>query len=301
MRVHVVANPTAGRGSIGPLVESLRERLTAAGATVTLHWTRGPGDAREHVAGLDAASLDRLVIVGGDGTLNEAVNSREVPLPWPVAIVPLGTANLVARDARVPLRASVDRHVATVLEGAPWTVDLLDSDRGRALAVAGVGLDAEVVRAVATARKGGPGGYLRWIMPIAKTFAAYDPPRLEVIVDGARRIEGGAVIVQNTYCYGGLFALSRQARMDDGRLEVMVLRRANRRNYFRMLLGAYLGTLGRDVEISFDSGTQVEIRSRSPVAVQLDGDPAGTTPITLRVIPAGLRLLRPVAVATAKA
>jgi len=292
MKVHVVANPTAGRGRTPRLVEDLERALAARGAATSIHFTTGPGEATRHLAGLAPGDFDRLVVVGGDGTLHEAVNARPEPLPWPVAVVPVGTANLVARDAGLALHAPLDRIVRRVLEGRPWTVDLLATDRGRALAVAGVGLDAEIVRAVARVRSGGLGGYTKWIGPIAQTFVDYRPRALEVVVDGGAPIEGGAVVVQNTYCYGGLFSLSRKATMDDGRLEVVVLRRARRSSYFRVLLRAYAGRLEGDHEVAMVSGTTVEIRASDPVSVQLDGDPAGTTPLTVRIEPRALTLLR---------
>jgi diacylglycerol kinase family enzyme len=135
------------------------------------------------------------------------------------------------------------------------------------------------VRAVAEARRGGVGGYLRWIRPIAATFVRYVPPALEIVVDGRAPARGGGVVVQNSFCYGGLFTLDRGARMDDGRLEVTVLRQANRRNYFLMLLRAFTGRLDRDHGVTMLSGTHVEVRSAGGAAVQLDGDPAGRTPV----------------------
>ncbi|MCC7138457.1 MAG: hypothetical protein IT460_08545 [Planctomycetes bacterium] len=292
MRVHVIANPTAGRGRTPRLVAALVDALRAQGATATSYATTGPGDAAAHVAGLPDDAADRLVVVGGDGTLHEAVNGRAGPLPWPVAIVPVGTANLVARDAGTPLGGDAASHADLVLRGEPWTVDLLATDRGRTLAVAGAGLDAEVVAAVARVRRGGLGGYARWLAPIARTFSDYRPPRLVAVVDG-RAVEGGAVIVQNTRCYGGLFTLSPTARMDDGRLDVVVLREARRRDCFRMLLSAYAGRLAGDRGVSLLVGTSVEVRAPRPAAVQMDGDPAGTTDFSARLLPRALTLLRP--------
>ncbi|HVG93023.1 MAG TPA: diacylglycerol kinase family protein [Planctomycetota bacterium] len=293
MKVHVIANPAAGRGRTKRLVEGLSRALGERGATVSVHWTTGAGDARAHVAALPDAAADRLAVVGGDGTLHEVVNARERPLPWPVALCPRGTANLVARDAAVPLRASVERWADLVTTGRPWEVDLLATDRGRALAVVGAGLDAQVVRAVAAARGTGKGGYSRWLLPIARSFLDYRAPRLHVVVDGTHHVEGGAVIVQNTNCYGGIFTLSRDACMDDGRLDVIVLRGGRRRDHFRMLLRAFEGGLERDRDVEIRAGTSVEVRSDPPTAVQIDGDPAGETPLTARVVPHGLTLLRP--------
>lgn len=293
MRIHVVANPTAGRGRARALARAVGDALAARGATVAVHLTSAPGDARAYVSALGPASGDRIVAVGGDGTLHEIVNALPAPFPLEVAVVPLGTANLVARDAGVPLKADAAAHARTALEGAPWRVDLLETDAGRSLANVGVGLDAEVVRAVAAARRGGVGGYARWLGPIAKTFLDYVPPDLHVSVDGGPVVRGGAAVVQNTRNYGGLFTLAADARMDDGRIEVTVLRRASRRNFFLMLLRAYAGRLDRDRGVTILRGASVLIRADAPVPAQTDGDPSGTTPARVRVLPGALTLLRP--------
>jgi diacylglycerol kinase family enzyme len=273
-------------------VEALRERLAAAGAAVTTHRTSGPGDARTHVAGLAPDAIDRLVVVGGDGTLHEVVNALPPPLPWPVALVPVGTANLVARDAGLPLRGSPERFARIALEGRRWPVDLLETDRGLVLAVAGVGLDAEIVAAVARARRGQAGGYLRWVRPIAKAFLDYEPPDLEVVVDDGPAVRGGAVVVQNTLCYGGLFTLHPRARLDDGRLDVVVFVQASRRDWFRVVAEAFTGRLAKDRGVRLLSGTRVVVRSARPAPVQMDGDPAAATPLAARVLPGALTLLR---------
>lgn len=291
MRIHILVNPMAGRGRAPLRVADLERALVARGATVVVRRTTGPGDAARHVGTLAPGDLDRLVVVGGDGTLHEAVNGRE-RLPWPVAMVPLGTANLVARDAVVPLGADVEPHVRTILEGEPWEVDLLQTDRGRALAVVGAGLDAAVVRAVADVRRGGVGGYGKWLVPIARTFLRYRAPRLRVEVDG-HAVEGGAVIVQNTLCYGGLFTLSRDARMDDGLLDAVVLSDAGRRDHFRMLFRAYANRLHHDRRVTILRGRTVSVTSDRPTDVQADGDPAGATPLRAHVLPRALTLLRP--------
>src|SRR5205085_6301897 len=140
-----------------------------------------------------------------------------------------------------------------------------------------IGLDAEVVGAVARARGLATGGYARWVMPIARTLASYVAPRLRVSVDGAPGIEAGAVVLQNTFCYGGLFTLSPDARMDDGTMDVVILRRAGRRDYLRALVRAYTGSLKSDRGIVILRGREATVRSTGEEAVvQSDGDPSGT-------------------------
>jgi diacylglycerol kinase family enzyme len=207
----------------------------------------------------------------------------------------VGTANLVAREASMPLRADPERLAAAVLRGETFAVDLLSTDRGLAVANFGAGLDAEVVHAVAHARAGRIGGYARWVLPIARTVMRHAPRTMEVRVDGGPPLRGGAVVVQNTRTYGGLFTLAPWARADDGRLDAMVVLRGTRRDHLRMLAGAFFARLPRDHGVRFASGSSVEISSSAPVAIQVDGDPAGTTPIRAHVVPKALTLVRGVA------
>jgi diacylglycerol kinase family enzyme len=293
MRVHLVANPTAGRGRVPDHVRALSARLEARGASVATHWTEGPGDARRHVASLAPGEVDRLVVFGGDGTLHEVVNARERPFPWPVAVVPVGTANLVARDAGMPPPRRTEALAHAIEAGEEWAVDLLETDRGLAVANVGVGIDAEIVRAAAAARRGGPGGYGRWVGPLARAFVGHVPPTLRATVDGGEPIPCAAVVVQNARAYGGPFTLSGEARMDDGLLHVFAIRAGPARDWFRTAVAAFRGVAQSLRHVRVVSGRQVEVRGETSAAVQVDGDPAGETDVTVRVARGALRLLRP--------
>jgi YegS/Rv2252/BmrU family lipid kinase len=292
MRVHVVANPVAGRGRVPALLEGLARELSRRGVAHDVYLTKAPRDATAHVASLAPDAFDRLAVIGGDGTLHEVVNGLD-RLPWPVAVVPVGTANLVGREASVPLRGDAVARADGVLGEGTRVVDLLDTDRGRTLAVVGVGLDAEVVCAVARARGLETGGYTRWLLPLARTITTYAPPRLVVRVDGEPPLEAGAVIVQNAFNYGGLFTLSSRARMDDGLLDVVVLKRARKRDFVRMLARAFAGGLDDEHGARILRGTRVRVESRDPALVEADGDPAGSTPLSVRLLPKALTLVTP--------
>jgi diacylglycerol kinase (ATP) len=293
MRLHLVANPTAGRGRVPEHVRRLSALLESRGARVTSHLTGGPDDARAHIASLARDALDRLVVFGGDGTLHEVVNAHDLPFPWPVAVVPVGTANLVARDAGMPSPRDTEALATAIEHGTEWPVDLLVTDRGRAVANVGVGLDAEIVRAAKAARRGGSGGYTRWVAPIAKTFVGHVAPEVEATVDGGPPLPGGAVIVQNAKAYGGMFTLCRDARMDDGLLHVFAIRLGRTRDWFRTAVAAWRGDAAGLPHVRVVSGREVTVRSVPTAAVQIDGDPAGETDVTVRVSPGALRLLRP--------
>ncbi|MDJ0975703.1 MAG: diacylglycerol kinase family protein, partial [Planctomycetota bacterium] len=95
MRYHFIVNPVAGRGRVTTILDDVQTMLREHGFEVSRYVTKAAGDAGVHVATLGPDEVDRVVVVGGDGTLREVVNGMPPPLPWPIGIVPVGTANLV--------------------------------------------------------------------------------------------------------------------------------------------------------------------------------------------------------------
>src|SRR5688572_17105855 len=150
MRVHLVVNPVAGRGRAASVAEALVEALKTEGATATMYPTTSREDAAAHVAALATDMADRIVVVGGDGTLKDVVNARRHPLPWPLGLVPVGTANVVGRELRMPLGAPAPARARALLSAEPWAVNAMeiarpDGTREWAVANAGAGLDAAIV------------------------------------------------------------------------------------------------------------------------------------------------------------
>ncbi len=299
MRFQLIVNPVAGRNRAAPLAEALAEHLRASGADVALHVTGGPGGARDFAAALSAEACDRLVVVGGDGTLREVVNARPLPLPWPVGLVPMGTANVVGRELGMSLSLEAEDLASALLGASPWSVNALElthADGRRELAVAnlGAGLDAEVVRAVAAerARHRGLGGYAVWVRPILTTLVGYRAPRLRVRLDGARLYEAAAVVIQGARSYGGVFELSPTTTLDAPHLSVALVLGPARRDVFRLLTRALVKRAARDHDLLLLPAREVEISADRPLGLQADGDPAGETPVTVRLLRHALTLLR---------
>ncbi len=299
MRLHLVVNPVAGRGRAGPLAAAVAAALRAGGVGVSLHATASAAEARAHLAGLGADAFDRLVLVGGDGTLSDALAARALPLPWPVGLLPMGTANVVARELGQPLRGAPEARAAALREAEPFEADLLELRRpgaptSFAVANVGVGLDGAVVAAVhaARSRRAGQGGYGVWVAPILSAVARYRFPPLSVRVDGDRVYQAAAVVVQGAACYGGLFRLARGAALDAGRLHLSLVTGRTRRDLLRVLVRALAPGGVRDAGLLPLTAREVAVTAPEPVPCQADGDPAGATPLSVRLRPRAIRLLR---------
>ena len=261
VHLHFVINPAAGRRSSVPFCADVAARLEAMGHRVSQYVTRAPGDGTAHVARLDASACDVLGIVGGDGTLAEVVEvgrTASAAFPWPLALIPMGTANLVAREARMPLGRDAQATAEALAQGTPWPVDLMrfrsqDCSRRRAVANLGVGADAQVVATIDGLRAGavGSGSYLRWIPTILRTVRRFRFEPMRVIVDEHLTVTASACVIQNARSYGGLFELSPEAGLSSDQLDVIVLRGRTGRDLLR------LGVQGLLRRVKHDRGARI--------------------------------------------
>jgi YegS/Rv2252/BmrU family lipid kinase len=230
------------------------------------------------------------VIVGGDGTLNEAVNGLPDPGAVPLVHLAVGTANMLARDLRLPRRP---RAVAALVErGDPRRIDLGRANGRGFLMNASCGFDAMVTETI-RARRSGALGFHAYPLPILRTLRRYREPRLEVRLDGGEPVAAALVIVSNLRNYGGLFVAADRARCDSGHLDVVLCRRARRRDLVRYLAAALLRRVSRLEGVAYRSASRITIDAQEPVAVQIDGDHAGTTPLEIEVEPAAVPIVAP--------
>ena len=293
-RALIVANPIAGRGRGERAAHELAEGLAELDCAAELRLTTAAGDARRWTAESD---VDLVVSIGGDGTLREVLDALSTTdrNDLPVAMLPMGTANVLAVDFRLPghvpgvlelVRAGTTRQLDLARvgpPGGPWVTSFL---------ALGVGLDAEVVERLHTARTGSI-TKLSYVPHSLKAVASYRPSSLEVTIDG-ERLEGrfGQVIVSNMYNYGGLMRLDRRCRADDGRWEVYLWRRATRRDLFGSFVRSLAGRLpGGACECI--QAREVSVSSERPVPYHVDGDPGGRAPVALELTGRSQTILAP--------
>ncbi len=287
MKILVVGNPVAGRGRGRRAARALAASLEARGHDVTCALTGEPGAARRQVAALDAG-LDRIVAAGGDGTLNEIVNGLRAPAAIPLVPMPLGTANMMARELGVPRAPAA---LADWIErGQPRRVDLGRIGDRRFLSLAGAGFDALVTETLRGSRRGAL-GYRGYALPILSAIARYREPRLRVAVDDAPPVACGFVVVSHIGNYGGIFRVTPDATPDSGALEVCRFHRASVPHLAGAVPFALAGALARLPGIDHARGRRIRIESDAPAPVQVDGDYLGETPVTIELEPRAATLL----------
>jgi diacylglycerol kinase (ATP) len=285
----IIGNPQAGRNRRTDVLKRCAEILRSRGLEVEVWPTERP----QHATELATLAGSRLVIAaGGDGTVNEVVNGLEKNAT--LGILPLGTANVLARELGLPLKpeAACKRIISNTKEGridVGVATDHEGSER-RFACMAGLGFDAHVVNEVTPCLK----RYLKMLaFPLAalKVYLEGDLPPLH-ISDGETTHVTQFAIVANGHYYGGDFRVAEPGSLTTGKLEVVLVERIS------LLLRADILTrilARKPLNRSVRSFGAEELRAKSPgtqVPVQLDGEVWGRLPMSFRIEPAALKVIR---------
>ena len=122
---------------------------------------------------------------------------------------------------------------------------------------------------------------------------SYKPTRVTVQVDGQPPVAGELAVVSNTRNYGGLFTLAERARVDSGHLDICVLSRASLPDLLRTAAGGLTGGISGQAGVTYMTGREVAIDAEESVAVQLDGDYFGRSPVRIGLEPAHVPFICP--------
>jgi diacylglycerol kinase (ATP) len=268
---------------------------------VTL-FSQRPGQFTELVARAAADGAEQIVVVGGDGTLNEVANgllALEGKRPE-LAVIPFGTGMDFARSHGIPRK--LDAAVEVALTGKVASVDV-----GRVRYAAWDGAEAESYFAnIASAGMSGAvarqanetskalGGRISFFAALVRVFAGWSNTELEVEVAGERRAGRMTnLIVANGRYQGGGMLIAPEAVPDDGLFDVLVIGDVTKRDFLLNVGKIYRGTHLSHPKIELLRGPQVSVRGEVPVPIELDGEQPGTTPATFEVVPGALRLRVP--------
>jgi diacylglycerol kinase (ATP) len=289
----IFANRIAGRGRGEQMALALEQRLGSEGYRAELFLDRASEVPTDRLI----TPADAAIVIGGDGTLRAAVERllKADVLP-PLLPVPLGTANMMGKYLGIRFR---DGDLESRVSAALARRQILPLDAGRAngrlfLQVAGVGFDAQVIYHLDRLRRG-PISFWSYMLPAFLSLMEYDPAPITVRLDGRELVkdECGMVFVGNLRQYGAGFPVLVHARPDDGLLDVCIVKCQSRSRLIRMFLTAAAGEHLYDENVIYLKGKHVEVDSPAKVPLQIDGDPAGHTPVRIDLLPVSLPFIVP--------
>jgi len=269
-KVLVILNPAAR----GDRARSLKEKIQALSLQIVVRQTSAAGDARGMAREAVGEGFQTILAAGGDGTVNEVANGV-AGSNVRFGILPVGTMNVFASELGIP-QNNLQAAWQIIEDGLVRELDLPMANGSHFVQLAGIGLDAEVVRQTTPESKKslGPMSYLLTLAQVA----AVPPPTIVVETQDSRRYEGSFVLVGNGRFYGGPFVLFKDARPDDGLLDVLVFKNQSHWDVVRYFQAIAFGSHAELPDVDYFQTRSMSVHSTGSVPVELDGELADALP-----------------------
>jgi diacylglycerol kinase (ATP) len=288
----LIYNPTAGRIRRNP--ESIIQRTIAALARGNLSPqrlpTHGPNTAAEVAREAVGQGADLVLVLGGDGTINEVVQGL-ADSGVPLGVLPGGTANVLANELGLGSRPEVAANKLISWTPRPVALGRITTDPLGSryfLMMCGAGLDADVVYDVHAGFKAVAGKLAYWAAGFGRFGRSLD--QLEVRVDG-QVYRCGFALVSRVKNYGGDLEIASGASLTRDDFEVVLFEGTNSIRYAWYMLGVAVKRVQKMRGVRVLRATRVEILSATPV--QVDGEFIGRQAVAIDIVPGAIHLLLP--------
>lgn len=290
----VILNPKAGRRYASRQQEALQHLLQQASRQTGCTWqivpTTRPGEAISLARQAALQGTPIVVAAGGDGTCGEVVNGL-MGTDSQLGILPLGTGNDFARCAGISENLAVA--VETLVTGKARPIDVGWVAGRWFINVAGCGFDAAVAQRV---NRGYPilHGTGAYVAAVYQTLLTFKPVQMHITVDD-EEIDVRAMLcsVANSQSYGGGMRIAPLAQIDDGLLDVCIVKAVSKIEFIRTFPSVFRGTHITHSSFWMLKAKRVKVISQPPVPLLIDGDVEGSTPTEFRVVTKGIRVILP--------
>ena len=287
-RMLLLVNPTAAGGRARARVPAVSAELERLGAIHRVVESRGSEHAQEQAAAAVEAG-ETVAALGGDGLLRPVAQVLRGTASA-LAVIPGGRGNDLARVLGIPAEPVAAARVAA--GGRERLIDMAEVNGVAYIGIASFGFDSDANRIANEARL--IRGRLVYLYAALRALAGWKPASFTVTVDGERHeLSGYSVAVANSKAYGGGMLMAPQAELDDGQLDVVATGRASRVHFLRSLPLVFKGEHLNEPSVSIFRGRRIEVTADRPFDIYADGDPVGSVPATISVLPRCLRVVVP--------
>lgn len=239
-----------------------------------------------------ATNYDRVIVAGGDGTLKNFAE-KLIETNIPMGIIPIGTANCLARELNIPLNPIKAANL--IFNNKTANIDVGIANERVFLTMASAGIDAETVKEVSPVAKQIIGG-AAYVLEGIGSLITYKPTNIRIIIDGeVLETKSYLVIVTNTSKYGSGVNLAPQADIMDGILDVCIFQKPMLDNFgFLLQIAKVISSVKiNDKDIIYKKGKEIVLESDPEIPTQIDGDTLGYTKLEVKSLQQVLKVYIP--------
>jgi len=287
--IRFLINPAGGRGRAQRHIPRLRELAAEAGAELIL--SESAEDLTIQARRAADAGVERLLVGGGDGTVHHTLPGL-IGSDCALAVLPLGSGNDIAGSLGMP--GDLEAAVHQALSGPVATVDCARVEDRPYLGVAGVGFDSAANETANKVRR--LSGGLIYIYSVLHTLITFHPPSFDIEYEGGRYQDGAMLVVlANTPRFGGGMKVAPEARMDDGLLDLVIVRAVPKHLFLRVFPKVYKGEHISHPAVFTARTSWAQVRLDPPLHVYGDGERLVPVPeggVHFAVMPGAVRVVR---------
>ena len=291
MKIQIILNPASGGGKGEKTHSLLKSQTKLLGLTADLTLSHHPCEAQEIALRSQKRGCEIVVACGGDGTIHSLLPAL-VHRPVALGVIPIGTANDLARNWGIPFQ--LKRALRVLQEGKPKAVDVIRTNSGKLIAgTAGIGFDAAVVQQAERLRKVSKG-----ILPFSIAFfselSRYPPSHVSLRAENWE-YEGPAwqILLTKIARYAYIFRITTSVKADNGLMDICLIPETPNLGVITALPKLPFLGLKKLPGALFRTTPVLEVKSSPPVSIHGDGDLLGQTPEIFRVLPKALRIMLP--------
>ena len=290
MKILVVVNPAAGGGKTLRLLPRIKRWLSESPHEFSFSIPGSPDEMRSEITKASARGIDAILLSGGDGTVHDALPAI-LNANIPFGYLPGGRGNDFSRNTG--FTTNLRKSCSIPSNPLFHQLDLPIINQTPFISTAYVGFDAEVNR-LANDGKGYFGGKLGYTICVLKSLRNFKPFEIEMTIDGHRFRERVMLItVANGPYYGGGMKIAPQAIMDDGVLDICIVKEISKLELLRQFPKVFNGTHITHPKIIMASGKKIKITSDESREIFSDGEYVGVLPVECTIGSQSLRVLFP--------
>lgn len=299
----VIVNPNAGRRKGEKDWLEIAARLTDAGIDFTSVFTEHPNHAVKLARKYVEAGFRKIIVVGGDGTLNEVVNGVFTQNKYPtkdivLAMIPVGTGNDWGRSFNIPaaykeaIEVISRQRVRLQDVGKVHYMSMELPKQRHFINMAGLGFDAMVAKRTNKVKREGKSGPFSYLISLFTSLISYNDSKVKIVVDD-ERLSADVFTMSVAICKfnGGGMMQAPNAIPDDGLFDVTVITRLSRFLVVRSVKKLYDGSFLKMPQVKTFRGQRVEIESNPPMYLETDGESLGHTPMSFEVLPLSIQVV----------